>query len=106
MRTALFVLVAMLLAVALVAAEPALAGVIEGSVALTPADLAIHDNSRPNPYVGQLSASASASASVAAAAAAVDTVYGIAWVADLPPEWRARPPGWISWGSASFRAFS
>ena len=93
MRTALFVLVAMLLAVALVAAEPALAGVIEGSVALTPADLAIHDNSRPNPYVGQLSASASASASVAAAAAAVDTVYGIAWVADLPPEAGvARPP--------------
>ena len=72
MRTALFVLVAMLLA-----------------VALTPADLAIHDNSRPNPYVGQLSASAS----VAAAAAAVDTVYGIAWVADLPPEAGvARPP--------------
>ena len=87
MRTAILVLVAMLVAVALVAAEPALAGVIEGSVTLTPADLSIHDSSKPNPYVGQLSASAK----VAAAAAAVDTVYGVAWVADLPPDAAAVP---------------
>ena len=87
MRTALFVLVAMLVAAALVAAEPALAGVIEGTVMLTPADLAIHDTSRPNPYVGQLSAGAK----VAAAAALVDTVYGVAWVADLAPDAAAVP---------------
>src|SRR5258706_9212095 len=74
MRTAILVLIAMLVAVALVAAEPALAGVIEGSVTLTPADLSIHDTSKPNPYVGQLSASSR----IAAAAAAVDTVYGVA----------------------------
>jgi len=87
MRTAILVLVAMLVAVALVAAEPALAGVIEGSVMLTPADLSIHDTSKPNPYVGQLSAATK----VAAAAAAVDTVYGVAWVADLPPDPAAVP---------------
>lgn len=85
MRTAIFVLVAMLVVVALVAAEPALAGVIEGSVTLTPADLAIHDTSKPNPYVGQLSASSQV------AAAAVDTVYGVAWVADLAPDAAAAP---------------
>lgn len=89
MRALIFVLIAMLVAVALVAAEPALAGVIEGSVTLTPADLAIHDASHhPNPYVGQLSAANK----VAAAAAAVDTVYGVAWVADLPVETAAFPP--------------
>ncbi len=88
MRTLLFVLVAMLLAVALVAAEPALAGTIEGSVSLAPADLSIHDTSKPNPYVGQLSATAG----VAAAPAAVDTVYGVAWVADLMPEAAGKRP--------------
>ena len=89
MRTLVFVLIAMLVAVALVAAEPALAGVIEGSVTLTPADLAIHDASHhSNPYVGQLSAANK----IAAAAAAVDTVYGVAWVADLPAETLVLPP--------------
>ena len=89
MRALIFVLIAMLVAVALVAAEPALAGVIEGSVTLTPADLAIHEASHhPNAYVGQLSAVNK----IAAAAAAVDTVYGVAWVADLPVETLALPP--------------
>lgn len=82
MRTAILVLMAMLAAAALVAAEPALAGTIQGSAPLTLGDLAIRDTSKPNPYVGQLSASAK----IAAAAAAVDTVYGVAWVADLPAD--------------------
>ena len=60
----------------------AFAGTVEGQVALEPADVAIHATSVPNPYVGQLSASAR----TAVAAAAADTTYGVAWIADLPPE--------------------
>lgn len=86
LRVAALLLAATLIAVALVAAEPAFAGTIEGSVTLAPADLAIHDSSRPNPYAGQLSASTK----VAAEAARVDTIFGVAWVSDLAPE--AGPP--------------
>ena len=87
LRVGAFLLAATLVAVALVAAEPAFAGSIDGFVALTPADLAIHDSSKPNAYVGQLSGSAK----VAAAVAAVDTVYAVAWVADLAEE-KGPPP--------------
>jgi plastocyanin len=51
-------------------------------VVLTSSDLSIHSTSVPNPYVGQVSASAR----TAVAAAAVDTIYGVAWIADLPPD--------------------
>jgi len=68
-------------------ASRAFAGAVEGQVVLTPSDLAIHSTSVPNPYVGQVSASAR----TAVAAAAVDTIYGVAWIADLPPD-PAPPP--------------
>ncbi len=79
---------AFLIALAVLGAGRALAGAVEGSVPLGPADLAIHDNSKPNPYVGQLSASAG----TAAAVAAVDSSYGVAWVADGAPEPGTIPP--------------
>jgi plastocyanin len=63
-------------------APSAFAGAVEGQVVLGPVDLAIHATTVPNPYVGQVSASAR----TAIAAAAVDTTYGVAWVADLPPD--------------------
>ena len=61
--------------------ERAFAGTVEGSVSLGPADLAIRDRSKPNPYVGQLNASAKA----AAAAASVDSSYGVAWIEGAAP---------------------
>ena len=69
-------------------ATPAFAGTVEGEIAIGAADLAIHDTSKPNPYVGQLAASAKA----VAAAAANDTTYGVAWIADAAPD-AAPPPG-------------
>ncbi len=76
--------VRILLAVLLLGASAsrALAGTVQGSVSLGPADLAIHDTSKPNPYVGQLNAAMNP----AAQAATVDTVYGVAWLSDLLPE--------------------
>lgn len=72
----------------LMGATRASAGTIEGTVSLDPADLAIRDGSRHNPYVGQLSAGAHA----APAVAIPDTAYGVAWVADLPPGGGPPPP--------------
>ncbi len=66
----------------------AFAGSVEGSVALGPADLAIRDHSKPNPYVGQLSASAK----MAMAASAADSTYGVAWIADQAPDAGAALP--------------
>jgi len=72
---------------ALLRAAGASAGAITGEVVVAPADLAIRDMSKPNPYVGQLSASARS-----VAAATVDTAYGAAWVADPEPETGPPPP--------------
>jgi plastocyanin len=69
---------ALLLGLAAPGVPHALAGTVEGSVSLGPTDLAIRDSSKPNPYVGQVSASAR----TAAAAAAVDSSYGVAWVVE------------------------
>jgi plastocyanin len=66
------------------ATSRAFAGVVEGQVAIGAADLAIHDTSKPNPYVGQVSASAKA-------VAVTDTIYGVAWIADAPAETGAVP---------------
>ena len=77
---------AALILLALLGAARASAGAIEGEVLVEPADLAIRDTSKPNPYVGQLSASARAET-----AATVDTAYGVAWVAD-PASGRDLPP--------------
>jgi plastocyanin len=81
MRVGLVSLVA-LAAVLAPGATRAFAGSVQGSVALGSADLAIHDKSKPNPYVGQISAASKPTAD----AAAVDTTYGVAWVADAAPE--------------------
>lgn len=72
---------------ALLGAAHASAGAIAGEILLGPADLAIRDTSKPNPYVGQLSASARA-----VAAATVDTAYGAAWVADPVSDPEPPPP--------------
>jgi plastocyanin len=64
---------------ALLLAQVAWAGSIEGTVALTPADLGFRGGGKPNAYVGQLSGSTGRSGSVVAA----DTAYGVAYVADL-----------------------
>jgi plastocyanin len=69
-------------ALAPLGAPHAFAGSVQGSVALGSADLAIHDRSKPNPYVGQISAANKN----AADAAAVDTTYGVAWISDAAPE--------------------
>ena len=79
-----------LLAGCLLVAAPgsrALAGVVEGSVTLGPGDLTIH-STMPNPYVGQLTAASMP----AARAAAVDTIYGVAWIEDAPPDAGPVPP--------------
>jgi plastocyanin len=73
--------VAALVLVSALGVSRAFAGAVEGEVAIGASDLAIHDTSKPNPYVGQLSASAAA-----AAAVANDTTYGVAWVADAPAD--------------------
>ncbi|HXF58234.1 MAG TPA: hypothetical protein VN539_00245 [Candidatus Saccharimonadales bacterium] len=73
----------LLLALALVASllpSRALAGAVEGTAALGAQDLAIHDTSKPNPYVGQLG-----SVTKSGAPSAPDTCYGVAWIADLAP---------------------
>ena len=87
MRARLLALAVTLAVLAVSGASRAHAGSVEGSVSLGSADLAIHDSSRPNPYVGQLSASNR----TAAAAAAVDTTYGVAWVVDSAPDAGAPP---------------
>lgn len=73
---------------ALIGAARASAGTIEGVMSFDQGDLAIRDHSKPNPYVGQLSAAGRA----APAAAVADTAYGVAWVADLPPGKGPPPP--------------
>ena len=72
---------------ALFLAPGAFAGTVEGTVTLGPADLAIH-SSKPNPYIGQLSAASMP----AARAAAVDTNYGVAWIDDPGPAAAPPPP--------------
>jgi len=67
---------------ALLFATPSFAGTVQGSVSLGPADLAIHNMSMPNPYVGQLNAVTNP----AVQAAMADSIYGVAWISDLPPE--------------------
>lgn len=69
-------------------AGTAAAGTIEGSVTLTPADLAFRGEARPNAYVGQLEGSAGNSGSVVVS----DTTYGVAYVSDLPPPAEPPPP--------------
>ena len=69
-------------------APRAFGGSVQGSVALASGDLAIHDGSKPNPYVGQISAASR----TAADAAAIDTTYGVAWITDAPPETGPVPP--------------
>jgi plastocyanin len=64
------------------------AGSVSGSVTLGPVDLAIHDSSKPNPYVGQLTAAQA----TAAKAAASDTIYGVAWVDEPGPAGTIPPP--------------
>jgi plastocyanin len=66
------------LAVAALGTPRAFAGSVQGLILLGPADLAIHDKSKPNPYVGQITAASQ----TAADAAAVDTTYGVAWISD------------------------
>lgn len=73
--------VPLLLAVILFSTR-AFAGTVQGSVSLGPTDLAIHDTSKPNPYVGQLNAATNP----AVKAAIADSIYGVAWIADLLPE--------------------
>lgn len=80
--------VAALVLVSALGVSRAFAGAVEGEVAIGAADLAIHDTSRHNPYVGQLGASAKAAAAVAATP---DTTYGVAWIADAPAD-RGLPP--------------
>jgi plastocyanin len=84
MRAGLGALVSFVAMAATVApgASRAFAGAVQGSVVLGSADLAIHDKSKPNPYVGQLSAASR----TAADAAEVDTTYGVAWVSDAALE--------------------
>ena len=82
MRTGYLAFAAALAVLASPSASRVFAGTVEGSVSLGPSDLAIRDSSKPNPYVGQLSASAK----TAAAVAAVDSSYGVAWVSDAAPE--------------------
>lgn len=77
-----------LLASAFLGQAQAFAGSVEGAVALTPSDLAIRDSSKPNPYVGQLSAAAKS----ALAASAADSTYGVAWIADAAAGTGAPPP--------------
>jgi plastocyanin len=74
--------VGLLVALLLGAAPRVSAGTVQGSVSLGPSDLAIHDTSKPNPYVGQLNAATNP----AMRAAIADTIYGVAWVSDLLPE--------------------
>lgn len=78
---------AAVLLLAFLRAADASAGAITGEVLVAPADLAIRDTSKPNPYVGQLSATAQTMV-----AATVDTAYGAAWVADPVPDAGPPPP--------------
>ena len=74
-------------AAALLLAPMAWAGVIDGQIALTPADLGFRGGGKPNAYVGQLSGHVGHSGSVVAA----DSVYGVAYVRDLPSDPARRP---------------
>ncbi len=85
---ALIAVSAALVAPAILGQARVFAGSVEGSVSLAPSDLAIRDNSKPNPYVGQLSASAK----TAMAASAADSTYGVAWIADQAPDAGAALP--------------
>jgi plastocyanin len=73
-----------LAAMAAMCVGPVFAGTVQGEVAMGAADLAIHSSTKPNPYVGQLGSATRTTEAEAAAAA--DTIYGVAWIADLPPE--------------------
>jgi len=69
-------------AAALLLAPMAWAGVIDGQIALTPADLGFRGGGKPNAYVGQLSGHVGHSGSVVA----TDSVYGVAYIRDLPSD--------------------
>lgn len=58
------------------------AGVIDGQIVLTPADLTFRGGGKPNAYVGQLSGHVGHSGSVVA----TDSVYGVAYIRDLPSD--------------------
>jgi plastocyanin len=75
-------------AAALLLAPVAWAGVVDGKVALTPADLGFRGGVKPNAYVGQLSGHVGHAGSVVAS----DSVYGVAYVADIVGE-ASRPSG-------------
>jgi plastocyanin len=66
-------------AAALLLAPVAWAGVVDGKVALTPADLGFRGGVKPNAYVGQLSGHVEHSGSVVAS----DSVFGVAYIADV-----------------------
>lgn len=68
-------------------APAAMAGMIEGSVALTPADRSFRGGTKPNAYVGQLSGSEGHSGPVVAA----DSGYGVAYVVDVAGAAPAEP---------------
>jgi plastocyanin len=67
-------------AAALLLAPLAWAGGVEGKVALTPADLGFRGGVKPNAYVGQLSGHVGHAGSVVES----DSVFGVAYIADLP----------------------
>jgi len=75
-------------AAALLLAPVAWAGVVDGKVALTPADLGFRGGVKPNAYVGQLSGHVGHTGSVVAS----DSVFGVAYIADLQSA-VARPSG-------------
>jgi plastocyanin len=67
-------------AAALLLAPAVWAGVVDGTVVLTPADLGFRGGVKPNAYVGQLSGRVENARSVVAA----DSAYGVAYIRDLP----------------------
>lgn len=69
-------------------AGTAAAGTIEGTVSLSPADLAFQGGPKANAYVGQLEGSAGHAGSMVAS----DTTFGVAYVADLPAPAEPPPP--------------
>ena len=75
-------------AAALLLAPVAWAGTVDGKVVLTPADLGFRGGVKPNAYVGQLSGHVEHAGSVVAS----DSVFGVAYVADLVAG-ASGPPG-------------
>ena len=67
-------------AAALLLAPAAWAGVVDGRVALTPADLGFRGGVKPNAYVGQLSGHVGHAGSVVES----DSAFGVAYIASLP----------------------